>query len=133
MGLQKEVWRPIVGFPGYMVSNMGRVKSLARVVKRGNNQIPVKEKFLKFGTSVGYPFVNLNREGVSTSVKVHRLVASAFVPNPNQRPEVDHINTIRTDNRAENLRWVNRSENNMNPITRERNSTAKKKKHGSIE
>jgi exodeoxyribonuclease VII small subunit len=57
---------------------------------------------------------------------VHRLVATAFIENPEEKAEIDHINTIRTDNRVENLRWVTRSENFLNPLTRVRNSEARK-------
>lgn len=126
--MQNEIWKNVTGFPGYQVSDKGRVKSMARIVKRGSNTMRVPEKILRFGTSVGYSFVNLRKDGKSVSIKVHRLVAIEFVENSKNRPEIDHINTIRTDNRPENLRWVNRHENNMNPISRQNMSISKTKK-----
>ena len=125
--MQNEIWKDIPGFPGYQVSNAGRVRSLPRMVKRGNSTMRIQGSILRFGMSMGYPFVNLRKAGKSISVKVHKLVGMVFVDNPKQRPEIDHINTNRKDNRAANLRWVNRHENNMNPITRERMSNVKKK------
>lgn len=124
---RREIWKDAPGFPGYQVSNNGRIRSLSRIVQRGNSTMRIPEKIMRVGLSVGYPFVNLRKDGKSVSIKIHKLVALAFVENPNNRPEVDHINTIRTDNRAENLRWVNRHENNLNPITRNRMSIVKKK------
>lgn len=125
--MQTEIWKDVTGFPGYQVSNNGRVKSISRIVQRGKSTMRVPEKVLRFGTSVGYSFVNLRKDGKSISVKVHRLVAMAFIENPQNRPEIDHINTNRKDNRADNLRWVNRHENNMNPITRHNMSISKLK------
>ena len=125
--MQNEIWKDVPGFPGYQVSNAGCVRSLPRTVKRGNHTMNISGSILRFGTSMGYPFVNLRKDGKSVSVKVHKLVALVFVENPQQRPEIDHINTDRKDNRPENLRWVNRHENNMNPITRERMSNVKKR------
>ena len=60
------------------------------------------------------------------NVSVHRLVASAFIPNPEGKPEVDHIDTVRTNNHVSNLRWTTRTENHQNLITRKHYSEAKK-------
>lgn len=125
--MQNEIWKDIPGFPGCQVSNAGRVRSLPRTVKRGNYTMNISGSILRFGTSMGYSFVNLRKDGKSVSVKVHKLVGLVFVENPKNRPEIDHINTDRKDNRPENLRWVNRHENNMNPITLERMSNVKRK------
>lgn len=125
--MQNEIWKDVPGFPGYQVSNAGRVRSLPRIVKRGNHTMSISGSILRFGTSMGYSFVNLRKDGKSISVKVHKLVGLVFVENPKNRPEIDHINANRKDNRPENLRWVNRHENNMNPITRERMSNIKRK------
>lgn len=128
----KEIWKDIKGFEGYyQVSNLGRVRSLDRDILRHYKN---KEKMVKWkgrimalhNRSDGYPSVDLYKGHKRYEYAVHRLVAMEFVPNPKNRPEVDHINTIRTDARACNLRWVNRSENNLNPITQKRMSEASK-------
>ena len=59
----------------------------------------------------GYLLVSLFKDGNSKNYRIHRLVAGAYLPNPNNYPEVHHINSIRTDNRIENLAWVNKEDN----------------------
>lgn len=117
-----EVWKDIVGFEGlYQVSNMGRVKSLARDYVIGNRAIVHKgEQILKPKMDRGYYNIQLNYKGKATNMPVHRAVALAFIPNPLNKPQIDHINTIRNDNRVENLRWVTSRENHHNPISMER-------------
>lgn len=98
-----EQWKDIYGYEGiYQVSNLGRVKSL----KCG------KERILKSCVNgFGYHLVNLYLNKGYKSLYVHRLVATAFIDNPNNRREIDHINRDKNDNRACNLRWVTRKEN----------------------
>lgn len=100
-----EEWRDIKGYEGYQVSNEGRVRSL-----RSN-------KLMKLMIWHGYAYVNFTINNVVNHKSVHRLVAEAFLPNPHNKPCVDHINTITNDNRVENLRWVTQGENNANTIT----------------
>lgn len=113
----KEVWKDIKGYEGlYQVSNLGRVKSL-------NFHRTGKEQILKSDCQRrGYFYVTLynNKRGIKKSI--HRLVAEAFIPNPHNKPSVDHINTDRTDNRVENLRWATYLENNTNPLTLNKHS-----------
>ena len=108
-----EIWKDIEGYEGlYKISNLGRVKSL-------NYNNTGKERILKLGGNRGnYPQVELGKNGERRTCLVHRLVAEAFIPNPDNKPCVDHINTIKTDNRVENLRWVTRKENANNPLTK---------------
>ena len=96
-----------------------------------------KEKILKNTEDrKGYSTISLRKNGKRKVFKVHRLVAEAFIPNLESKPCVDHINTIRNDNRVENLRWATNKENNNNPLTkkkysenhREQNSEETKKK-----
>ena len=100
-----EVWKDIEGYEGlYQVSDQGRVKSL-------NYRRTGKERVIKqsFDTN-GYLVVKLSKGGEKTHYKVHRLVAEAFIENPDNKPRISHINTIRADNRAENLCWASQKE-----------------------
>lgn len=107
-----EEWKTIEDYPNYMVSNMGRVKAINW--HRGN-----KEKEIKpYTTYKGYLRLRLCKNGKAKQFQVHRLVAQAFIPNPENKPYIDHINTDRTDNRVENLRWVTNKENCNNPISK---------------
>lgn len=100
--LENEEWLPVVGYEGlYEVSNMGRIKSL------GNNKSR-KEKILKqIKFKSGYLRVGLSINKTHKLYQVHRLVANAFIPNPNNYTTVNHKNEIKTDNRVENLEWMN--------------------------
>lgn len=110
--MEHEIWKDIEGYEGkYMISSMGRVKSLD-YRKSG------KEGYLSIYTmNTGYLATHLSDNGKEKVVLIHRLIAEAFIPNPDNKPEIDHINTIRTDNRIENLKWVTSKENSNNPLT----------------
>jgi len=108
-----EIWKDVVGFEGFcMVSNIGRVKSLDRYYdsKRGCTR-KVSSHLYGIRVEKGYDRVGICDEFGQKSYAVHRLVAEAFIPNPDNKPHVNHINSIRNDNRVENLEWVNHSEN----------------------
>ena len=109
----------------YRVSNKGRVLTL----KQGGNirQLNVLYRRVLVPTlsDTGYLRVSLYDDSGFRKVKlVHRLVAEAFIDNPNDYPHVDHINTIRTDNSVSNLRWATPSMNSNNPLTRQHNSNS---------
>lgn len=107
----KEIWKPIKEYEGrYEASNLGRVRSLYFI--NGKTKFP-REKILKFGhNKQGYPFVCVSTNGkISKPLSIHRLVAKAFIPNPNNYPCVNHINGIKTDNRVENLEWCTQQYN----------------------
>ena len=101
-----EQWKAVVGFEGlYEVSDLGRVKSL------GNNKTR-KEKILKQQKHRGgYLFVILYKDGKAKHSKVHRLVAKAFIPNPNNLETVNHRDEVKTNNAASNLEWMTQGDN----------------------
>ena len=108
-GCIMEIWKDVPGYIGlYKVSNYGRVKSVK------------KSLVLKTcGSGNRYKTVALCN-GMRKTFRVHRLVAAAFIPNPDNKPCVDHIDGDKSNNRADNLRWVTTKENCNNPITKSR-------------
>lgn len=106
--MEKEIWKEIKGFGGnYSVSSEGRVRSNGLL--KGKNS---KVRILKTEMSKkGYLRVGLTKDGKQKKYLVHRLVAIAFLDNPNNLPEVNHRNEIKTDNRVENLEWMSRRDN----------------------
>ena len=100
--MKAEIWKDVKDYEGhYQVSDKGRVKS----VKFG------KEIFLKQGSCRGYLRVGLSKNGEIKRYTVHRLVAQAFIPNPNNLPEVNHKDEIKTNNNIENLEWCDHKYN----------------------
>jgi hypothetical protein len=115
-----EIWKDIKGYEWlYQVSNFGRVKSLERSFYSGMFDMlqTYPERIMKRRfVSSGYEYVGLSKDGIVSRYKVHRLVAEAFIPNLENKPQIDHINAVRSDNRAENLRWCTQVENMNNPL-----------------
>lgn len=105
--LDGEIWKDIDGYEGYyQVSNMGRVKSLDRQIHRKNGKdVFVSGTIMALQTNHGYSTVRLRLGNTRKNVKVHRLVATSFIPNPNNLPEVNHIDENKQNNHVENLEW----------------------------
>ena len=107
----EEIWRPVVGYEGlYEVSNTGIVRSLDRYDNRNCFRKGKVISLLKKG-EYGYIQVNLCYNGKLYKKYVHRLVAQAFLPNPDNLPEVNHKDEDKTNNSVDNLEWCDRSYN----------------------
>lgn len=102
--VQQEYWKDVVGYEGlYQVSNLGRVRSCDRIRKDGALLTGVILKQAE--NKLGYKQVNLCKNGHPRLTPVHRIVAMAFLPNPNEWPEVNHLDENPRNNVCENLEW----------------------------
>lgn len=109
-----EKWKPVKGYEGlYEVSSLGRIKSLSKRVDSGKCHRSYSEKILKPGKDCnGYLRVSLsNFNHLAHTHKVHRLVAEAFIDNPEKLPEVNHIDGNKANNSIDNLEWISASDN----------------------
>ncbi len=118
--MEEEIWKDVVGYEGlYVISNFGQVKSLT---------VPIQNKlgrvFTRLGKNItvrlnsfGYLDTRLYKGGVKKSAFVHRLIAQAFIPNPDNKPVVNHINGINTDNNVNNLEWSTAAENMKHAVS----------------
>ena len=129
----QEQWKDVNGYEGYyQISSMGRVRSLDREVSQWNESAKkVTTRLQKsiymspFEDKDGYLKVQLTKEGVRNKFFVHRLVALNFIPNPENKPEVNHKEGNKKDNRAELLEWNTTSENQRHAIANKLYVTAK--------
>lgn len=104
----KEIWKPIVGYEGYYeISNIGRVRSLRRTLaNRYGKNFTIQERIMRLDNDKdGYKKVLLAKNGINKQMFVHRLVAQAFIPNPNNYPQINHKDECQFNNRVENLEW----------------------------
>ena len=116
--MELEVWKDIEDYPNYQISNFGRVKSKERYTKAKDNEIiHRKDKMLKSQTDTkGYKYVRLYNSKGFKAKKIHRLVAEHYIPNLDSKPQVNHINGDKADNRVENLEWCTDLENKHHAI-----------------
>lgn len=130
IALEGEEWREVVGYDyEYKISSFGRLVSLhkRKVTKNGSILIR-KPKILKpYTNSLGYNVTSLQKGGLQKMVKLHRLVAEAFLENPQNLPAIDHIDRNKQNNCVSNLQWCNQSLNMQNPLTKAVMSDAKSK------
>lgn len=111
----EEIWRDIKGYEGYyQVSNLGRVRSLDRyIVNKKGERKHFTERYLTQVSRRDYLGVTLSKNDKSKMFSTHILVAKAFIANPENKPEVNHIDGNKQNNKVDNLEWCTRSENEL--------------------
>ena len=112
--MSSQIWKPVDGYQGfYEVSDHGTVRSIDRVVSlpKGRTKKIAGKIIAPKRHSQGYLFVSLSQGGTVKNRYIHRLVATAFIPNPHGLPEVNHLLGDKTDNRVASLQWVTHKEN----------------------
>ena len=125
--MEKEIWKAVVGYEGYYkISNLGHVLSLERIIeyeyKTKSGLIIIKrsvKKSKKLKTRInesGYYSTDFQVNNIKETVTIHRLLAEAFIPNPENKPTVNHKNGIKSDISISNLEWATYSENNKHAV-----------------
>lgn len=117
--MEEEIWKSIIGYQEYYeVSNLGRIRSLDRLVNHssGNSLVLRRGKIKKLSCRHDYLQCCLWKDNTEENKDVHRFVAMAFIPNPENKPFVNHKNGTKWDNRAINLEWTTEAENTRHAI-----------------
>ena len=110
----EEIWKDIPNYEGYyQISNLGKVKALKREIK---NQYACGRYLALQKNKQGYYYVDLSKDTIRKRFNVHRLVALTFIPNPLNKPCINHIDGIKTNNNINNLEWCSYSENTKHAI-----------------
>tara|TARA_R110000765_G_scaffold421407_1_gene527545 strand:+ start:240 stop:791 length:552 start_codon:yes stop_codon:yes gene_type:complete len=128
-----QLFKPVKGYEGlYEVSTYGNVKSLPKEKLTQWGLRVTRERILKVDTyhPKGYRFVTLIKNGIRKSHSVHRLVATAFIPNPENYPQLNHKDTIKDNNVVDNLEWCNNSHNQLHAFKYGLNKPNKGEAHG---
>lgn len=119
----EEIWKDVVGFEDrYQVSSLGGVRSKDMILYKSNGRIEHKKgRYIKLHPDnrgyITHTFCSSN--GIRKRMSIHRVVATAFIPNPDNKPQIDHIDRNRANNSIDNLRWCTLKENMNNPLTLE--------------
>ena len=107
-----EIWKDIIGYEGlYQISDLGRLKSLEKIISNGKGGFRKRKEIIINPKSDRYTNVSLVNNGLKKQYTMHRLVAISFIPNPENKKEVNHINGVKNDNSVYNLEWCTREEN----------------------
>lgn len=117
MQQENEIWKDVIGFEGYyQISNLGRVKSLARWKQNHSKKQFIKERIMKPYLSVGYWKITLMKFHKSKKYFIHRLLGIHFIPNPENKPEINHMKGIKTNLDIKFLEWATGKENAQHAV-----------------
>jgi hypothetical protein len=124
---ENEIWLPVKDFEEhYQVSNLGRLR---RMTNGYGSLLPIPRLIDSKPKKNGYKLASLSVKSKIKYKTIHRMVATAHIPNPDNKPCIDHLDTVRVNNYASNLRWCTHSENNNNPISKKKTSNTLKGKY----